>query len=733
LGEDTEHVNMRHFEITGVGSFMLTNHHQHIFEYFKPGSEIETFRDTKELIDKIDYYLAHPEEREAIARRGQERCLRDYSMEKRAKAFDQIIRKHLALKSTPSSAPDITAVIQQAVDNLNTNKNAEALALLEQAAAINPAIPDINYGKAVALARLGRMDEAIETLKSLLSAEPNNEKARTLLNEIATASVSNWTAQAANALNANKNDEAFVLLNKAKSLRKPLQGLDYLRTVCFLRMNQPDAAREALREELRYFPNNEQAKNLMNQILERHPQIISGRVGDSEFQELLKLIRPYTMSGEERLFSLFSLAKRVCSEGIPGNFIECGVAAGGSTALLAAVIKRYSKHPRRLYAFDSFEGMPAPTQEDKHRGMGAEVTGWGTGTCAAPEDSVKEICAKLGVSDIVKPVKGYFESTLPIMRDKAGMIALLHMDGDWYESTKTILHHLYDHVVNDGFIQVDDYGYWQGCQKAVHEFESLRNLCFEINQIDGTGVWFRKPDTFPLNTSILPSLVNDFQRADPSRRGVDSQMSQNERFQLYYAVRELLPAKTSPLRFAEIGSWAGASLLLIHAALKQRTPNIQGFSIEPGGQPQFYQVIEHLKNEVAHLRMFSHQAAPQLKQFFEKDSIFPEFIFIDGSHVYEDVRQDIINYFPLLAPGGIMVFHDYLPALNEQNREAILFHHGGKEPGIRQACQELMENTYHCEVLDIPLLYPTDPTQTQAHLPIIPGVFSTVRAYRKRR
>ncbi|OQX22472.1 MAG: hypothetical protein BWK80_30415 [Desulfobacteraceae bacterium IS3] len=349
--------NIRLFETTGTGSFLLTQYHEKLTQYFEPGKEIETFRDEKELIDKIDYYLAHPEEREAIARRGQERCLRDYSMENRAKAFDQIIRKHLSLKSTPSSAPDITAIIQQAVDNLNTNKNAEALALLEQAIAINPAIPDINYGKAVALARLGRMDEAIETLKSLLSAEPNNEKARTLLNEIATASVSNWTAQAVNALNANKNDEAFVLLNKAKSLRKPLQGLDYLRTVCFLRMNQPDAAREALREELRYFPNNEQAKNLMNQILERHPQNISGRVGDSEFQELLKLIRPYTMSGEERLFSLFSLAKRVCSEGIPGNFIECGVAAGGSTALLAAVIKRYSRHPRRLYAFDSFEGM----------------------------------------------------------------------------------------------------------------------------------------------------------------------------------------------------------------------------------------------------------------------------------------------------------------------------------------------------------------------------------------
>ena len=78
-----------------------------------------------------------------------------------------------------------------------------------------------------------------------------------------------------------------------------------------------------------------------------------------------------------------------------------------------------------------------------------------------------------------------------------------------------------------------------------------------------------------------------------------------------------------------------------------------------------------------------------------------------------------------------MVFHDYLPPLNDENRTAILFHHGGKEPGIRQACQELMDKTYHCERVEVPLLYPTDPTQTQAHLPIIPGVFSTLRVYRK--
>jgi hypothetical protein len=121
----------------------------------------------------------------------------------------------------------------------------------------------------------------------------------------------------------------------------------------------------------------------------------------------------------------------------------------------------------------------------------------------------------------------------------------------------------------------------------------------------------------------------------------------------------------------------------------------------------------------------------ELKQIFEADGNFPLFIFIDGDHSYQGVRQDILDYFPILAPGGIMAFHDYLPAMNDENRDPILFHHGGQEPGIKQACEELMENVYGCEAIHIPLLYPTDPTQTQAHLPIIPGVFSTIRVYRK--
>lgn len=75
--------NMRLFETTGVGSFLLTEWTQDLGQFFELGKEIESYQSLPELKEKIYYYLNHPEEREAIAKNGQARCLKDYSMEKR--------------------------------------------------------------------------------------------------------------------------------------------------------------------------------------------------------------------------------------------------------------------------------------------------------------------------------------------------------------------------------------------------------------------------------------------------------------------------------------------------------------------------------------------------------------------------------------------------------------------------------------------------------------------------
>jgi len=289
-------------------------------------------------------------------------------------------------------------------------------------------------------------------------------------------------------LDAKKWTEAFQLLNEVKSRKAAPRSVDYLRAFCFLQRQEQGAAVEALKEELRFHPDHRPAATLLADLANAQET----RLGDAEFRQLFGRIRPYTMIGERRLFSLYTLACEVCQRDLPGNFAECGVAAGGSSALLAAVIARHSRSPRLLYAFDTFDGMPDTSLYDTHAGVPAAAIGWGAGTCAAPEDSLREVCAKLGVRDFVRPVKGLFADTLPTTRAQIGTIALLHVDGDWYASTRDILENLFDQTAPSAPIQIDDYGYWQGCQRAVREFEQKRSLHFQLQPIDDTGVWMSK-------------------------------------------------------------------------------------------------------------------------------------------------------------------------------------------------------------------------------------------------
>ncbi|MCU0541346.1 MAG: class I SAM-dependent methyltransferase [Oscillatoriaceae cyanobacterium Prado104] len=220
---------------------------------------------------------------------------------------------------------------------------------------------------------------------------------------------------------------------------------------------------------------------------------LSDKSSDREFQEIVLAVTPYSLLSEARLFSLYSLAKQICVADLPGNFVECGTCKGGSAALLASVIKKYSRRPRVLYAFDTFEGMPAPTEVDRHQGIPANLTNFGEGTLKASiSEHLDKICELLQVRDIVVPVKGLFAQTLPQYKSAIGSIALLHADGDWYESTMDIFNTLYDSVIASGLIQIDDYGHWEGCKQAIHDFERMKGESFNLHAIDDTGVWLQK-------------------------------------------------------------------------------------------------------------------------------------------------------------------------------------------------------------------------------------------------
>ncbi len=292
-------------------------------------------------------------------------------------------------------------------------------------------------------------------------------------------------------LRRNMPAEAMACLDAVKTRRVPVARIDYLRALCFLQQQRPGDAAEALKEELRYFPEERDAASLLRELQLKLPP--PELPSDPEFRELYRIVRPYTMLGPERLFSLFNLAGRICRRDLPGDFVECGVAAGGSSALMAAVMARHSSRPRRLFACDSFEGLPAPGDIDLHvRGQSPAAMGWGGGTCAAPIDSLLEVCRTLQVEHLVEPVRGFFAETLPALRDRMGPIALLHVDGDWYDSTRTVFDNLFTLVGDGGCIQVDDYAYWQGCQRAVDDFQKEAGLKFDLHLVEGIAAWMEK-------------------------------------------------------------------------------------------------------------------------------------------------------------------------------------------------------------------------------------------------
>jgi spore maturation protein CgeB len=83
VNPDGDFVNPRTFEIAACGGFQLVDRRSGLADFFRIGEEVACFEDLEELRGKIAHYLAHPEEREAVAERGRLRALRDHTYERR--------------------------------------------------------------------------------------------------------------------------------------------------------------------------------------------------------------------------------------------------------------------------------------------------------------------------------------------------------------------------------------------------------------------------------------------------------------------------------------------------------------------------------------------------------------------------------------------------------------------------------------------------------------------------
>ncbi len=178
----------------------------------------------------------------------------------------------------------------------------------------------------------------------------------------------------------------------------------------------------------------------------------------------------------------------VLAYNIPGAFVECGVWRGGASFLMADLLRQANVFDRKVWLFDSFEGIEPPEDIDGPAAMewvNNPDGPWHLDNLCVPIEEVQKTASDLGLSSYTKFVKGWFDQTLPASRDHIGPIAILRIDCDWYSGVRCCLENLYDLVADGGFIILDDYYTFDGCAAAVHEFLGERRLAHRIESVVG--------------------------------------------------------------------------------------------------------------------------------------------------------------------------------------------------------------------------------------------------------
>ena len=216
---------------------------------------------------------------------------------------------------------------------------------------------------------------------------------------------------------------------------------------------------------------------------------------------LIASLRPYTMTSGERLWSLLNAVRYVIDEGLPGDFAECGVWRGGSVMAMAKQLSALGVNDRRIWLYDTFAGMTAPTAADVEAGTGVTAQTMLAETAVGDGNNVWCVA---GLSDVQANVRstGYpFDQFTFVEGDVAvtlqqsvpESISLLRLDTDWYESTKLGLEILYPRLVVGGVCILDDYGHWKGARTAVDEYFAAAGHRPYMHPIDYSGRVFIKP------------------------------------------------------------------------------------------------------------------------------------------------------------------------------------------------------------------------------------------------
>jgi O-methyltransferase len=90
----------------------------------------------------------------------------------------------------------------------------------------------------------------------------------------------------------------------------------------------------------------------------RHPRDLR-----PEVREIIGQVEPYCVAPAERFWALCDAVDCIVGHRIPGSIVECRVFRGASMMAVAFELLRLGEADRDLYLFDTFAGMPGPSDK----------------------------------------------------------------------------------------------------------------------------------------------------------------------------------------------------------------------------------------------------------------------------------------------------------------------------------------------------------------------------------
>jgi O-methyltransferase len=184
-----------------------------------------------------------------------------------------------------------------------------------------------------------------------------------------------------------------------------------------------------------------------------------------------------TYLSDAKLSAIEKAVEDVERLGVPGSFIECGIALGGSAIAIATLMHG----GRQFHGYDVFGMIPPPASEHddeksktryetiksgRSQGIGGDEY---YGYVENLYQRVVDNFARFGQAVDGQRVtlhKGAFEDTLHPPPE----VAFAHIDCDWYDPVKLCLERIVPRLSPGGYVILDDYNDYGGCRRATDEF-----------------------------------------------------------------------------------------------------------------------------------------------------------------------------------------------------------------------------------------------------------------------